>query len=258
MNLGVFITPSRVYDGHVRVLDNVATTIVTDRQIATDTTNSKLIYFVMGDDGGGGDMFALHGDSGPSGAKGLKGDSGDRGPAGSRAPTGKRGNEGPGGPPGKIGKMGPVGARGGAGARGGCVGQQWPIYPQGSTGPRGNRGATVTAGPKGDTGVRAVDIDIVAELCKHLPVEMVKQYRRGAYVRYAINSMKDIEVHDATHVKTIIDKGGRCNATQSDVTRMTSLPQTRVNSNCVLNFHNDAYNMDADMAYFHCVFGIQN
>ena len=35
---------------------------------------------------------------------------------------------------------------------------------------------------------------------------MVEQYRGGAYVRYAINSMEDIELHDATHVKTIIDK----------------------------------------------------
>ena len=52
--------------------------------------------------------------------------------------------------------------------------------------------------------------------------------------------MKDIELHDAAHVKTIIDKGGRCNATQSDVTRMASLSQTRVNSYHVLNFHNNA------------------
>ena len=96
----------------------------------------------------------------------------------------------------------------------------------------------------------------MAELCKHLPVEMVEQYRRGAYVRYAINSMKDIELHDATDVKTTIDKGGRCNATQSDVTRMASLSQTRVNSDYALNFDNDKYNMDADMADFHyfCVF----
>ena len=160
--------------------------------------------------------------------------------------------------------MGPVRARGGAGARGekgnkgdtGGVGQQGPIGPQGSTGPRGSQGSTGTAGPKGDKGDRAVDIDIVAELCKHLPVELVEQYRGGAYIRYAINSMKDIELHDTAHVKTIIDKVGRCNATQSDVTRMASLSQTRVNSNYVLNFHNDAYNMEADMADFHylCVF----
>ena len=41
--------------------------------------------------------------------------------------------------------------------------------------------------------------------------------------------MKDIELHDATHVKTIIDKGGRSNATQSDVTRMSSLSQKQGN-----------------------------
>ena len=37
---------------------------------------------------------------------------------------------------------------------------------------------------------------------------------------------------------------------------MASLSQTQVNSNCVLNSDNDAYNMDADMADFHyfCVF----
>ena len=57
--------------------------------------------------------------------------------------------------------------------------------------------------------------------------------------------MEDIELHDAAHVKTIIDKGGRCNATQSDVARMVILSQTQVNSNYVLNFHGDAYNMDA-------------
>ena len=93
----------------------------------------------------------------------------------------------------------------------------------------------------------------MAELRKHLAMEMVEQYRRGAHARYAINSMKDIELHDAAHIKTIIDKGGRCNATQRDGMRMASLSQTQVNSNYVLN---DAYNMDADMADFHyfCVF----
>ena len=95
----------------------------------------------------------------------------------------------------------------------------------------------------------------MAELYKHLPMEMVEQYSRGAYVRYAINSMEDIQLHDAAHVKTISDKGGRCNATQSDVARMVSLSQTQVNSNYELNFHSDAYNMDADMVefYYFCV-----
>ena len=129
--------------------------------------------------------------------------------------------------------------------------KQVPIGPQGGIGPQGSQRATGTAGPKGDKGDPAVDIDIVAELCKPLPLEMVEQYRRGAYSRYAINSMEDIDLHDAAHVKTIIDKGGRSNAIQSDVTRMASLSQTQVSSNYVLNFHNDVYNIDADMADFH-------
>ena len=200
---GTFVTPIRVYDGCVYVLDDVTTMEVTTRQIATDAIRSKLIYFVKGDDDGGGDMVGLHGDRGPSGAKGLNGDSGDRGPAGSRGTTGKRGAVGPEGPPGKIGKVEPAGAHGGAGARGekgdngdtGGVAQQGTIGAQGSTGPRGSRGAPGKAGLKGDNGDPAVEIDIVAELCKHLPMEMIEQYRRGAYVRYAINSMKDIEYY---------------------------------------------------------------
>ena len=223
------------------MLDDIATMMVANWYIATDTISSKLIYFVKGGDGGGGDIVALHGDRGPSGEKGLKGDSGDRGSAGSRGTAGKRGVAGSEGPSGKISKMGPVGARGGAGARGekgdkvdtGGVGQQGPISPQGSTGPRGSQGATGTIGPKGDRGDQAVEIDIVAELCKHLPLEMVEQYHRGAYAHYAINSIEDIELHDTAHVKTIIDKGGRCNA----MLREWLVFHTRVNSNYVLNFH---------------------
>ena len=60
--------------------------------------------------------------------------------------------------------------------------------------------------------------------------------------------MEDIELHDAARVKTIIVKGGRYNASQSDVTRMATLSITPVNSNYVLNFHNDAYNMDTIFA----------
>ena len=92
---GTFVTPIRTYDGHVYVLGGISTMKVTTRQIATDTINSKQVYFVKGDDGGGGDMVALHEDRRPSGAKGLKVDSGDSGPVGSRGPTGKRGVEGP-------------------------------------------------------------------------------------------------------------------------------------------------------------------
>ena len=162
----------------------------------------------------------------------------------------------PKGPPGKIGKMGPVGANGEKGDKGdtGVVGQQGPVGPKGSTGPRGSQGAAGKIGPKGykdDQGVPAVEIDIVAELCKHLPIAIVEQYHRDAYACYAINSMEDVELHDAARVQTIIDKGGHCNASQSDITRMATLSETRLNSNYVLNFHNDAYNMEANMHNFH-------
>ena len=40
---------------------------------------------------------------------------------------------------------------------------------------------------------------------------------------------------------------------QSDGTRMDTLSKTRVNSNYVVNFHNDAYNMEADIHDF-CIF----
>ena len=63
--------------------------------------------------------------------------------------------------------------------------------------------------------------------------------------------MLAIELHGTARVKTIIDKGGRCNASQSDVTRMVTLSQTQVISNYVLDFNNDAHNMDADIQDFH-------
>ena len=69
----------------------------------------------------------------------------------------------------------------------GGVGQQGPIGPQCSTGPRGCQGAAGKIGPKGDWCAPEVKIDIVAELCKHLPIAIVEQYRRGVYTRYAIN-----------------------------------------------------------------------
>ena len=49
--MGTYVTPIRVCDGKVYVLDDVATMDVTGRHIATD--NSKLIYFVEADDGSG-------------------------------------------------------------------------------------------------------------------------------------------------------------------------------------------------------------
>ena len=61
-------------------------------------------------------------------------------------------------------------------------------------------------------------------------------------------------------VLRLIDKGGSCNVSQIVVTRMATLSKTQVNSNYVLDFHDHAYNMEADIYNFHyfCVFGIQN
>ena len=114
-SFGTFVTPIRYYNGKVYVLNDVARMEVGDRNFATDTINSKLVYFVKGDGDSGS---ALQGDGGPSGARSLKADSGDKGPIGSQGPSGKHGVEGSEGPPGKIGKMGPVGSKGGIGPHG--------------------------------------------------------------------------------------------------------------------------------------------
>ena len=117
---GTFVTPIRVYNGKVYVLDDVTTMDITGQYIVGD--GSKLIYFVEADDGSG---VALQGDRGPSGVRGLKGDSGDQGPSGREGPAGKRGVVGSQGPPGKIGKIGPPG----------------PVGGKGSVGERGEKGA---------------------------------------------------------------------------------------------------------------------
>ena len=155
---GTFVTPIRVYDGNVYVLDNVATIEVGAWYLETDS--SKLVYVVQGDGGSG---VALQGDRGPSEARGLKGDSGDQGSVGSRGPAGKRGVEGPGGPPGKIGvgSKGDTGARGEKGDKGdtGGVGPQGPVWSRSRTGPRGVQGdkwlraGYVVAGIQGPLGV---------------------------------------------------------------------------------------------------------
>ena len=140
---GTFVTPIRVYDGKVYVLDDVATMDVTGRHIVGN--KSKLVYFVEADDGSG---VALQGDRGPSGIMGLKGDSGDQGPSGRQGPAGKRGTVGSEGPPGKIGKIGPPGPVEGKGSVGepgekgdkGDVGSGGPPGPVGSKGNVGARG----------------------------------------------------------------------------------------------------------------------
>ena len=65
---GTFVTPIRVYDGKVFVLDDVATMEVGNRDLITDEINRKLIYFANGDGSSG---VALQGDRGASGARGL-------------------------------------------------------------------------------------------------------------------------------------------------------------------------------------------
>ena len=79
-------------------MDDVATMEVGNRYIRTDTISSKLVYFGKSN-GSSGDIVALQGDRGPSGARDLKRNSGDKRPAGSRGPTGKRGVDGPEGSP---------------------------------------------------------------------------------------------------------------------------------------------------------------
>ena len=66
-NTGTFVTPIRVYNGRVYVLDDVATLQVTNCVLYTDD-NSKLIYFVESDGGSG---VALQGDRGPSRVRGF-------------------------------------------------------------------------------------------------------------------------------------------------------------------------------------------
>ena len=56
--LRTFVTPIRVYNEREYVLDDVATMEVSNRHIATDIISSKLMYFVKGDGGGGGDIVA--------------------------------------------------------------------------------------------------------------------------------------------------------------------------------------------------------
>ena len=74
---GTFVTPIRVYNGEVYVLDDVATMKVGEWFIEADKISSKLVYFVEADDDSG---VALQGNRGPSGVRGLKGDSGGQGP----------------------------------------------------------------------------------------------------------------------------------------------------------------------------------
>ena len=120
----------------------------------------------------------------------------------------------------------------------GLVGKKGSRGVQGSTGQAGSRGVQ---GEKGDPGV---EFDVLEQLCRYVTIPVVEQYRQGAYLRYALNSKKDIVMHhDGTHVEAIIDKGRHCNACQRDVGRMATLSSTRVLDNYVLDFQDDAYTM---------------
>ena len=72
MQMVHLLSPIRVYDGKVYVLDDVATMEIGDRDLIADEINSELVYFAKGDGSSG---VSLQGDRGPSGARGLKGDS---------------------------------------------------------------------------------------------------------------------------------------------------------------------------------------
>ena len=61
---GTFVTPIRVYEGKVYVLDDVATMEVDDLDLIMDEINTKLVYFAKGDWSSG---IALQGDRGSSG-----------------------------------------------------------------------------------------------------------------------------------------------------------------------------------------------
>ena len=89
-----------------------------------------------------------------------------------------------------------VGENGDKGDTGG-VGQQGHVGPQGSTGPGGDpgsQGAAGKIGPKRDRGAPAVEIDI--ELCKHLPIAIVEQYRQDAYARYAFRARRKTNTYE--------------------------------------------------------------
>ena len=68
--------------------------------------------------------------------------------------------------------------------------------------------------------------------------------------------MEDIELHDAARIKTIIDKGGHCNASQSDVTRVAILSKKMVSIVIMYLISITMHTMEADIHDFQyvCVF----
>jgi len=251
---------------------DVATMNVGDRDIS-GSENSELIYFVKGD----GDATALYGDRGPPGPTGVQGIAG---PIGA---LGKRGIQGQAGPTGKVGRIGPVGGRGDVGIRGeqgkigeqgikgerGLVGpigkqgeqgrgEQGEIGEQGIKGERGEQGIVGSTGPagkqgeKGSRGSIGDPSDVLPVMCDYLPFSVAADYRSRIYFRYAFNTSGDVEM-EGKGIKTLVDKGGRANAVQSDVTRMATV--LRVNKDSFYNFHGSAYNIQASMDFkYFCMF----
>ena len=183
----------------------------------TSIAVTKTYCFAYWKDGSssGGNATSIKGDRGIQGKRtggvgpiGPHGPKSDIGPPGGAGVKGDRGEVGPKGEQGVRGLACEIGPRGDKGERG-SAGEIGPKGGNGDPGSQGAAGKIGLKGDKGDRGALAVEIDIVSELCKHLPIAIVEQYRLGAYIRYSIDSMKDIELHDAARVKTIIDKGGR-------------------------------------------------
>ena len=137
---GTWVTPLRVYNNAVYVLDNVAHMPVTDRKIETDDTRSVLIYWIEANDDDDADsrVTAMVGPQGPPGGEGRRGPQGKRGsdgPAGVIGPEGKRGASGAAGPAGIQGHAGPHGIQGERGIPG----------PQGARGARGPAGSSTVS-----------------------------------------------------------------------------------------------------------------
>ena len=107
------VTPIRVYDGRVYVLDDETTMQVTNRKIASEKGEK-------GDAGGAGPQGPVSpkGSTGLIGVRGVEGVRGVAGPDGPKWPVGEKGDRGREGPVGIKGLVGNQGERGEHGQRG--------------------------------------------------------------------------------------------------------------------------------------------
>ena len=122
---GTFVSPVRIYDDSIYVLDDSGSFNIAHRTM--ENYNSHLVYAKEIDPTTDTDDAEVVGLIGP------RGPPGHIGPQGKRGLTGLKGDEGP------IGKRGPVGAIG-------------PDGPQGEIGPQGVKGDPGLKGEKGDPG----------------------------------------------------------------------------------------------------------